>query len=312
MARKRKGQPLHGWLVLDKTEGMTSTQALSRARRILDAEKAGHGGTLDPIATGVLPIAFGEATKTVAYVMDGVKTYHFTLCWGEQRTTDDREGAVIATSAVRPSRAAIEAALPAFHGDVTQVPPQYSAIKVEGERAYDLAREGEVVELAPRLVWIERFALLNQPDADHATFEVICGKGTYMRALARDLALTLGTVAHVTALRRLAVGQFTLANAISLDDLAALEHGAAAERLLPVATALADIPALALTDAEAHRLKLGQALTFMSRPDVARLDMLYPVLESDDPVALATCRGAPIALVRVDGVTVQPIRVLNL
>ncbi|QQP89397.1 tRNA pseudouridine(55) synthase TruB [Skermanella sp. TT6] len=313
MARKRKGVPVHGWLVIDKPAGMTSTQVMSRVRRLLNAEKAGHGGTLDPIATGVLPVAFGEATKTVAYAMDGAKTYRFRLRWGEQTTTDDLEGSVIATSPNRPTEDEIEAALEAFQGEISQVPPQFSAIKVDGERAYDLAREGETVELAPRIVRIDGFHLIGLPDTDHADFEVECGKGTYMRSLARDLALALGTVGHITRLRRLNVGSFTLEDAISLDDLAAMEHGAAVERLLlPIETALDDIPAFALTEAEAHRLRLGQTVALLRRQDRERLEGLDYDPSGDGAVVLAVSGGKPVALARVEGAEIRPVRVLNL
>jgi tRNA pseudouridine55 synthase len=313
VARKRKGVPIHGWLVIDKPPGMTSTQVMARVRRLLNAEKAGHGGTLDPIATGVLPIAFGEATKTVAYAMDGTKTYRFRLRWGEQTTTDDLEGSVIATSDHRPTEDEIEVALEAFQGEISQVPPQFSAIKVDGERAYDLARAGERVELASRIVRIDGFHLIGLPDADHADFEVECGKGTYMRSLARDLALALGTVGHITQLRRLNVGSFTLEKAISLDDLAALEQGAAVERLLlPIETALDDIPAFALTEGEAHRLRLGQTVALLRRQDRERLESLDYDPSGDGAVVLAVSGGKPVALAKVDGGEIRPVRVLNL
>jgi len=312
VARKRKGQPIHGWLVLDKPEGMTSTQALGKVRRILNAEKAGHGGTLDPIATGVLPIAFGEATKTVSYAMDGAKTYRFTVRWGERTTTDDREGQVIDRSDVRPDAEAIRNALVPFLGEIWQVPPQFCALKVDGERAYDIAREGDAVDLAARLVRIDRFELVSMPDADHAEFEVDCGKGTYVRSLARDIAESLGTVGHVVTLRRLRVGRFTLEKAISLDELAAMEHGAAVERLLlPIETALDDIPALALTEAEAHRLKHGQAVALLTRQDLERLKAIRGSAGGDGTV-IALFSGKPVALARVEGAEVRPVRVLNL
>ena len=312
MARKRKGQPIHGWLVLDKPEGLTSTQALSKVRRILNAEKAGHGGTLDPLATGILPIALGEATKTVSYAMDGAKTYRFTVRWGERSATDDREGAIVERSDIRPDAESIRAALPAFLGDLDQVPPQYCALKVDGERAYDIAREGETVDLAARCVRIDRFELVEMPDADHAVFEVDCGKGTYVRSLARDIAEALGTVGHVAVLRRLRVGRFTLETAISLDDLAAMEQGAAVERLLlPIETALDDIPALALTEAEAHRLRHGQAVTLLTRQDLERLRAIQGAV-GEEGTAVALFAGKPVALVRVEGAEVRPVRVLNL
>ncbi|MBP2300348.1 tRNA pseudouridine(55) synthase TruB [Azospirillum picis] len=312
MARKRKGTPIHGWVVLDKPEGVTSTQALSRVRRLLNAEKAGHGGTLDPLATGILPIALGEATKTVSYAMDGSKTYRFSVRWGERTSTDDREGEVIDRSDLRPSTEAIRAALPAFLGEIDQVPPQFCAIKVGGERAYDIAREGDAVDLAARTVRIDRFELVEQPDADHAVFEVDCGKGTYVRSLARDLAEALGTVGHVALLRRLRVGSFTLDRAISLDELAAMEQGAAVERLLlPIETALDDIPALALTEAEAHRLRHGQTVALLTRQDRDRL-MAVQGPDGGDRTVIALFGGTPVALARVEGAEVRPVRVLNL
>lgn len=311
MARKRKGQPIHGWLVLDKPLGLTSTQALAKARRLFNAEKAGHGGTLDPLASGVLPIAFGEATKTVSFAMDGTKVYRFTVAWGEQRTTDDAEGEVIARSAVRPSREAILARLPAFEGFIQQIPPQFSALKVDGERAYDIAREGDVVDLEPRTVRIDRFELIDMPDADHATFDVTCGKGTYVRALARDLAEALGTVGHVSALRRLSVGRFTLDKAISLDELAAMDDNAALQDLLsPLATALDDIPALALTEAEAHRMRHGQSILLVTRQDRARLKGLGDG-GAEGELVFASLGETPVALARIDGAEVKPVRVLN-
>ncbi|WP_448192084.1 tRNA pseudouridine(55) synthase TruB [Azospirillum sp. sgz301742] len=312
MARKRKGEPIHGWLVLDKPEGLTSTQALSKVRRILNAEKAGHGGTLDPLATGILPIALGEATKTVSYAMDGAKTYRFSVRWGERSATDDREGAIIDRSDVRPDADAIRAALPAFLGEIDQVPPQYCALKVDGARAYDIAREGDVVDLAARRVRIDRLELVETPDADHAVFEVDCGKGTYVRSLARDIAERLGTVGHVATLRRLRVGRFTLETAISLDELAAMEHGAAVERLLlPIETALDDIPALALTESEAHRLRHGQAVALLTRQDLERLKAIQGSVGGDG-TAVALFAGKPVALVRVEGAEVRPVRVINL
>jgi tRNA pseudouridine55 synthase len=248
MGRRKGGTPVHGWLVLDKPFGMSSSRAVGAVRHLLGAAKAGHGGTLDPLATGILPIALGEATKTVAWAMAGRKTYRFTLRWGEARATDDAEGAVTATSEARPGAAEIAAVLPRFTGTIQQVPPAYSALKLAGERAYDLARRGETVELAPRTAEIFALRLLGVIDEDHAEFEVETGKGVYVRSLGRDIALALGTVAHIAALRRLAVGRFTLERAISLDKLEALRHSAAVfEHLLPIETALDDIPAMALT-----------------------------------------------------------------
>ncbi|HJT06200.1 MAG TPA: tRNA pseudouridine(55) synthase TruB [Stellaceae bacterium] len=308
MARKRRGVPLHGWLVLDKPLGMTSSRAVAAVRRALDAEKAGHGGTLDPLATGVLPIALGEATKTVAWAMAGRKIYRFTLRWGEARDTDDGEGKVIGTSPVRPDATAIAAMLPRFVGDIVQRPPAFSALKLDGERAYDLARGGAAVALAERSVRIDTLRCLGQPDADHAEFEAVVGKGTYIRALARDLGEALGTCAHVTQLRRLAVGPFAVADAISLDKLAMLGHSAAASgHLLPIETALDDIPALALTEAEAHRLRQGQTVTPLQPSDRARIDQL-----GDGATLCATIGGKLVALVEVAAGGLRPVRVLNI
>ncbi|HEX6102759.1 MAG TPA: tRNA pseudouridine(55) synthase TruB [Alphaproteobacteria bacterium] len=308
MARRRGGQPVHGWLLLDKPAGMSSAAAVGKARRALDAEKAGHGGTLDPLATGLLPIAFGEATKTVAYVMDGPKSYRFTVRWGEERSTDDAEGAVVATSPARPSQAQIEAALPDFTGRILQIPPAYSAIKVDGQRAYDLARAEGAPELAARAIEILSFRLADMPDPDHAVFEVTSGKGAYMRSLARDLARRLGTVGHVAALRRTAVGPFREEQAISLERLQALGHSAAAfEALHPIETVLDDIPALALSGEEADRLRQGQPIALIKRSDLARVERL-----EDGATVLATCAGRPVALTRYEAGSLKPVRVLNL
>jgi len=306
--RKRRGQKVDGWVVLDKPFAMTSTSAVAAVRRAFDAAKAGHGGTLDPLATGLLPIALGQATKTVPYVMDGMKTYRFTLRFGEARSTDDAEGEVIAVSELRPDDAAIRAALPAFRGLIRQRPPAFSAVKVDGQRAYDLARAGEVVELAEREALIEAFELLERPDADHAVFEVRSGKGTYMRSLARDLARALGSVGYVAGLRRTAVGPFAEAHAISLDSLQALGHSPAASRhLLPVATALDDIPALAVTDSEASRLRCGQAVGPIRRQDLERIGHF-----GSGAIFCARTGGLPVALVRLEAGDLRPVRVLNL
>ena len=308
MARKRRGQPVHGWIILDKPLGMSSSRAVGAVRRLLDAAKAGHGGTLDPLATGVLPIALGEATKTVSYAMAGRKRYRFTLCWGEARETDDTEGAVTATSAVRPSADAIRAALPAFCGTISQRPPDYSAIKVAGERAYALARSGVALDLAARPVEIESLDLIAISDVDHAVFEAAVGKGTYIRALGRDLALALDTVAHVTALKRLSVGGFTLDRAISLDKLESLGHSAAtSEHLLPLETALDDIPALALTEDEVRALRCGQAVTRLRPLDRAPLDAI-----TDGATIRATSNGRLVALVAIERGLIRPVRVMNL
>ena len=308
MARRRGGKAVHGWVIVDKSRGMTSTQVVGRIRRVFDARKVGHGGTLDPLATGLLPIALGEATKTVAYVMDGAKTYRFTLRWGQGTSTDDAEGEVIEESARRPTDAEIGAVLSRFVGEIEQVPPTFSAIKVAGRRAYDLARAREAVDLAPRRVRIDDLSLLGMDDADHAIFEAKCGKGTYMRALARDIGHALGTCAHVVALRRTAVGPFAEAHAILLESIEALRHSAAAlEHLLPVEAALDDIPALALTEAEANRLRCGQAVSFLARANVERIKDLK--LGS---VVCAMAADKPVALARFEAGEIRPIRVLNL
>jgi tRNA pseudouridine55 synthase len=261
---KIKRTPVHGWVILDKPYGMSSTQAVGKVRWLFNAEKAGHGGTLDPLASGLLPIALGEATKTVSYAMDGRKVYRFTATWGEERSTDDLEGEVTVRSDKRPTREEIESILPRFTGEIMQTPPIFSAIKVDGERAYDLARAGETVELAERPILIEALKLV-EATPDHATLEVTCGKGTYIRSLARDMGRALGTAAHVSMLRRIAVGPFTEGHMISLENLTELSHKADGGNamngaLLPIETVLDGIPALAVDEEKARRLKLGQAV----------------------------------------------------
>jgi len=266
MARRRKGEAISGWICLDKPPGLGSTTAVSRVRRAFGAQKAGHAGTLDPLAEGILPIALGEATKTVPFLMDAGKTYRFSIAWGVETTTFDTEGEITARSDVRPSVAQTEAALGAFVGAIEQTPPAYSAVKVDGERAYDLARDGRPPELAPRPVRIDALRVIGAPDADHIALEMECGKGVYVRALARDLAAALGTVGHVGALTRLRVGPFTMARAIGLEQLEDLCHGGRAlEVLLPVETALDDIPALAVTDEDAFRLTQGRSVVLLPR-----------------------------------------------
>src|SRR5580704_13145087 len=220
-AKKIKKRDIHGWVVLDKPVGMTSTHAVAVIKRLFAAKRAGHAGTLDPLASGSLPIALGEATKTVPFVVDGRKTYLFTVRWGEERDTDDAEGRVVGTSASRPDAAAIRDQLPRFTGTIEQVPPRFSAVKIGGERAYDLARDGETVELAPRAVAIYRFDLVATPDADHARSSAECGKGTYVRSLARDLGRALGVLGHVSALRRSRVGPFGEADMKPLEQIEA-------------------------------------------------------------------------------------------
>lgn len=266
MNRRRRGKPINGWLIIDKPAGMTSTHVVNRVKRLTDAQKAGHGGTLDPLATGVLPIALGEATKTVMYVMDAAKRYRFTVRFGASTTTDDSEGEILETRDARPSDAEIQAALPSFTGTIMQRPPDFAAVKIAGERAYDIARRGDVVDLPEREVRFDEIVLLERPDADHAVFEAGCGKGAYIRALARDLGQKLGCLGHVTALRRLAVGPFTAETAVSLDALVEItEHDTLPQVLVSVSTALADIPALAVTEPQAARLRSGHPIRISPR-----------------------------------------------
>ena len=305
--RKRRGRPLDGWLIIDKPPGMTSTDVVNRVKRAFDAQKAGHGGTLDPLATGVLPIAFGAATKTVPYVMDGTKVYRFTLRLGDARDTDDADGATIATSPERPTDDALRAALPRFIGDIMQVPPIYSAIKVAGERAYDMAREGRAPDLPPRPARVDRFELIERVDDDTAIFEVQSGKGVYMRSLARDLAQACGTVGHIAVLRRLRVGPFTEAQSIPLDKCQPASDTApvSPDILLPVATALADIPALALTEAEAFGLSNGQAISL-----VDLMGRIPPTARPDGGIARAMAGGRVIGLCRLEDGMLKPDRLL--
>jgi tRNA pseudouridine55 synthase len=303
---KKQRNPVTGWLILDKPYGMTSTQAVGKIRFLFNAEKAGHGGTLDPLASGLLPIALGEATKTVSYAMDGRKIYRFTAHWGEERTTDDLEGAVSATSDKRPSRDEIESILSRFTGEIMQTPPAYSAIKVDGERAYDLARAGESVELAERPILIEALRLVDIPDPDHATFEVTCGKGTYIRSLARDMGRALGTAAHVTSLRRVAVGPFTEDHMISLENLTELGHkapggDAKTGALLPIETVLDGIPALAIDEEQARRLKLGQAVLLRGAN--------APIAED---AVLVMSGGKPLGIGTIVQGSLKPKRLFNL
>jgi len=303
--RKREKRDVHGWVVLDKPVGMSSTQAVSVVKRLFQAKRAGHAGTLDPLASGVLPIALGEATKTVPFVMEGRKVYRFTVRWGEERDTDDAEGRVIDRSTERPTAQAIAELLPRFTGQITQVPPRFSAVKIDGERAYDLARDGEVVEMAPRPVEIHRLELIETPDPDHAKFIAECGKGTYVRALARDLGRALGCLGHVIALRRTAVGPFEDEVAVSLDtlqrfhpnDVAALEEAA----LLPVESGVAALPALRVSAADAGRLARGQAVLLRGRD--------APVIAGWVSVS---SHGALIALAEVEKGELRPRRIFNL
>jgi tRNA pseudouridine55 synthase len=304
---KRGKRNVHGWLVLDKPVGMTSTQAVSVVKRLFSAKRAGHAGTLDPLASGCLPVALGEATKTVPFVMDGRKLYQFTVRWGEERDTDDAEGCIVAVSDQRPSPEAIRALLPSFIGAIQQVPPRYSAIKIAGERAYDLARDGEAVELASRAVEISALELVAIPDPDRAVLHAQCGKGTYVRSLARDLGRALGCFGHVSALRRVAVEPFGEETMISLAQLEAMCHRAAAgeaslvDALMPVETALDDIPALAVGRADAARLARGQAVLLRGRDAPNFRGPVY-----------VTASGHLVALAELDRGEIVPKRVFNL
>lgn len=325
--KRKKGLPVHGWVVLDKPEGMGSTQAVGKVRWLFNAQKAGHGGTLDPFATGILPIALGEATKTVPYIMEGEKRYRFTVRWGVATDTLDTEGEETATSDKRPSEDDILDIMPAFVGVIDQVPPAYSAIKIDGERAYDLARAGEMVEIPSREVEIFALELIDIPDRDHAVFDCECGKGTYVRALARDMAAELGTVAMVSSLRRTRVGPFEEADAVALTTLEpkaeapaepanslesqdqsghkpAQPGGAPISALLPIEAALDGIPAIALSEVETSRLRNGQAVSLLRKLDLERISDLEP---GDEVVAMHS--GEAVAIACFDRGEIRPLRV---
>jgi tRNA pseudouridine55 synthase len=313
MGRRKKGNPVHGWVILDKPLGMTSTQAVGAVRRIFDAQKAGHAGTLDPMATGILAIALGEATKTVPFVQDAAKIYRFTASWGEARDTDDAEGKVTATCDIRPTRDEILAALPRFTGALSQVPPAYSAIKVDGERAYDLAREGETVILEARTVQVYEARLLTA-EKDTAEFEILCGKGTYVRSWVRDMALALGTLGHVCALRRTRLGGFLEKDATPLESLTPFMHSPAAFAYLkPLSTALDGIPALAVSGGDTVRLRSGN-------PILIRANLFARLKEGfagDDGLAGQTVflkdeEDGPVALAEIAEGELRPFRVFQL
>jgi tRNA pseudouridine55 synthase len=297
---------VHGWLPLDKPLGMTSTQAVARVRRLFNAEKAGHAGTLDPLASGLLPIALGEATKTVLWAMDGRKQYRFTVKWGEERVTDDLEGEVIRLSSARPTAENIESLLNDFMGDIQQVPPAFSAVKLSGERAYDLARAGEAVNLEPRPVRIHQLRLIGCSDADHATFEADCGKGTYIRALARDMGRRLGCLGHVSALRRIGVGPFSEGDMIPLEKLEEMRHKPPGDNamegvLRPIETVLDGIPAMAVKDAEAQRLKQGQSVLLRGANAPIASDAV-----------LVTWGSKPLGICSIEQGSLKPKRLFNL
>ena len=303
MARRKKGKAIHGWLVLDKPAGMTSTQAVSAVRRLYDARKAGHAGTLDPLATGVLPIALGEATKTVPYAVDGAKHYRFTVRWGARTDTDDAEGQVTETSELRPAPGDIEALLPRFIGEIMQTPPAFSAIKVDGNRAYDLARAGESVKLEARAVFIEELTLIDSPSPDTSIFEARCGKGTYIRALARDMGSKLGCLGHLIALRRTRVSPFDAADAVELGALeAAAQDGEDALQALlsPIASALHDLAEISVGRNDAARLLRGQAVLIRGRDAPTGTGPTF-----------ATCKGQLIAVGHIEKGELRPVRVFN-
>lgn len=311
MGRRKKGRAISGWVNLDKPLEMGSTTAVSAIRRLFNANKAGHAGTLDPLATGILPIALGEATKTVSFMQDAAKAYDVSIALGTATNTDDLEGEVMASSDHLPSRQQVVDALPHFTGEIDQIPPQFSAIRKDGKRAYALARAGETVDLAPRRVRIDGIELLDSPAEAQIDLHVACGKGVYIRSLARDLAQFLGTFGHVTRLRRTRVGAFDEKNAIGLEKLELLGHSApdlaALDAcLLPLATPLDDIPALAVNDTQASRIRQGQA--------VSPQTLVEPQGETIDPgqVVYVHCAHQPVAIGRIDAMTVKPLRVFNL
>ena len=309
MARRKRGRPVHGWVCLDKPLEMGSTEAVSKVRRLFDAQKAGHAGTLDPLASGILPIALGEATKTVPFLMDAEKVYRFTINWGVSTDSVDREGEIVARSDVRPRPEQVKAALTAFVGEIDQVPPAFSAIKVDGQRAYDLARDGVEVELKARRVIIHEAAVTAAPDADHVEIVMRTGKGVYVRSLARDLAAALGAEGHVSALRRERVGPFSMENAVTLDFLTDLVHrDAASEGLLPVATALDDIPELAVTDQDAFSLRQGRPIVLLPR----QVETLKARLREGSRTVSAFQGQTLVALGQLRAGRLEPDRVFNL
>ncbi len=301
MARRKKGRPVSGWLILDKPLELGSTQAVGKIRWLFNAQKAGHAGTLDPLATGVLPIALGEATKTVPYITDGEKSYRFTVRWGNSTNTDDAEGEVLSTSELRPSSDEIKALLPTFTGDIEQIPPAFSAIKIDGKRAYAEARAGRDVQLEARSVFVDSFELIDRPDADHAVFEVTCGKGTYVRAFARDLGERLGCHGHISKLRRTYVEPFEEADTVSLDVLVALEGSLEAldRHLISPLEAMRGFPELRISEEEARRIRLGNPIILRGRD---------APLEEEDVCAIY--RGALVAIGSVEKGSFHPRRVL--
>jgi tRNA pseudouridine55 synthase len=306
MGRRRTGEDISGWICLDKPRGPSSTSAVSRVRRAFNARKAGHAGTLDPLADGILPVALGEATKTVSFLMEAEKAYRFTIRWGVETASFDAEGEAVARSDARPTPADVDAALECFVGEIDQIPPLHSAIKVDGERAYRLVREGRPVELAPRRVSLFEARLIAAPAEDLAEIEIACGKGFYVRALARDLARRLGAHGHVASLRRTRVGPFTEAAAIGLESLEELCHrGAPLEALLPVETALDDIPELAVTAEDAFRLSQGRSIVLLPR-------QVESLRAAPSRIVSARHAGRIIALCEMRAGRLNPARVFHL
>ncbi len=307
---RRQGKRISGWLAIDKPPGLTSTAVVNVIKSLTNADRVGHGGTLDPLATGVLPIAIGQATKVVQHVMDGLKNYQFIVRWGEERDTDDSEGQVISTSDKRPSVETIAAALPAFTGKIEQVPPRFSAIKLKGKRAYDIARfDGLEPTLKARQVQVHSFTLISILDVDHALFEVCSGKGAYMRALARDLARALGVTGHIVQLRRTTCGPFHVDMAIPLDKLEEESRStctSVSQYLLPAATALANIPALVVSQQEAYKLDHGQPIPVLG---VLTRNAQGPLTAGDTVRAMKD--GKVVALARIEGGALRPVRILN-
>lgn len=308
MGRRKKGRPISGWIILDKDYDVGSTEAVSKIRWLYQAQKAGHAGTLDPLATGILPIALGEATKTVPYVMEARKTYRFTARWGEATNTDDVEGEIIATSDHRPERADIEDILEDYIGEIEQTPPQFSAVKIKGQRAYDLARAGDEVKIEPRWITIHSLKLIDMPDQDHAIFEAETGKGTYVRALVRDIAEDLGTKGHIKDLRRTAVGPFTQENALTVTDIEKLEGQERDDLIAGLDLALTGLPATSLDGPQAMRIQRGQeAIVSASQAKGIRVDNVGFV-----ETVFATMHGQPVAICSLDGLKLRPVRVFNL
>ncbi|NNF91584.1 MAG: tRNA pseudouridine(55) synthase TruB [Boseongicola sp.] len=301
MARRKKGRDVSGWLVIDKPPGMGSTAVVNKVRWAFDAKKAGHAGTLDPAATGILAVALGEATKTVPFITDALKAYRFTVRFGGATNTDDAEGEVTATSELRPSDDEIAAALMQFQGDIEQVPPRFSAVKIDGERAYARARAGEDVEIAPRPLYVESLTLNERPDADHAVMEMVCGKGGYVRSIARDLGEALGCLGHVKELRRIWSGPFELDDAVSLDEIERLAKSPEIDGLLlPLEAGLADLPELRATAEGAARLRNGNPGMVIAS------DVAYGEL------AWASHDGRPVAVGSYRAGELHPQRVFNL